>query len=127
MSIDRLRGRRQSHQPSSARRLDIGLDDKQCVVLRRPLCVPPLQIPRSPRAEFQECYAVFVQAPGFARHRRNALLSASSCLDAGSKPMMAMRQMLKWFGTMLSWLLGLLLVLVNFNLNDPYLIVLRGW
>jgi beta-N-acetylhexosaminidase len=41
--------------------------------------------------------------------------------------MMAMRQMLKWFGTMLSWLLGLLLVLVNFNLNDPYLIVLRGW
>jgi beta-N-acetylhexosaminidase len=48
-------------------------------------------------------------------------------LDARSKPMMAMRQMLKRFGTMLSWLLGLLLVLVNFNLNGPYLIMLRGW
>ena len=35
--------------------------------------------------------------------------------------------MLKRFGTMLIWLLGLLLVLVNFNLNDPYLIMMRGW
>jgi beta-N-acetylhexosaminidase len=43
------------------------------------------------------------------------------------KPMMAIRRMLKWFGTMLRWLPGLLLVLVNFNLNDPYLVVMRGW
>jgi beta-N-acetylhexosaminidase len=48
-------------------------------------------------------------------------------LDARSNPGMAMRQMWKRLGTMLSWLLGLLLVLVNFNLDGPYLIMLRGF
>jgi beta-N-acetylhexosaminidase len=36
-------------------------------------------------------------------------------------------QMLKRFGTMLIWLMGLLLVLVSSNLNDPCLVMLRGW
>lgn len=48
-------------------------------------------------------------------------------LDTRSKPMTAARQMLKRPGTILFWLSGLLLVLVNFNLNDPYLIMMRGW
>jgi len=34
--------------------------------------------------------------------------------------------MLKRFGSILLWLLGLLLVLVNYNLNDPYLVIVRG-
>src|SRR5947207_13939213 len=37
------------------------------------------------------------------------------------------RQMMRRLTTMMFWLLGLLLVLVNFNLNDPYLIMMRGW
>jgi beta-N-acetylhexosaminidase len=43
-----------------------------------------------------------------------------------SKSITAWRQMLKPFGSILLWLLGLLLVLVNFNLNDPHLVIVRG-
>ena len=35
--------------------------------------------------------------------------------------------MLKRLDAVLLWPLGLLLVLVNFNLNDPYLLMVRGW
>jgi beta-N-acetylhexosaminidase len=35
--------------------------------------------------------------------------------------------MLKQFGSILLWPLGLLLVLVSFNLKDPYLVMMRGW
>jgi beta-N-acetylhexosaminidase len=41
--------------------------------------------------------------------------------------MMAVRQMVRTLGTVLLWLLGLLLVLVNLNLDGPYLMVMRGW
>ena len=34
--------------------------------------------------------------------------------------------MLKRIGLILLWLLGLLLVLASSNINDPYMIVLRG-
>jgi beta-N-acetylhexosaminidase len=66
------------------------------------------------------------------RRRASLAIAGMPCysrrhdLDARPKPMAALRQMLKRFGTMLLWLLGLLLILVNFNLNDPYLIMMRG-
>src|SRR5689334_14987455 len=41
--------------------------------------------------------------------------------------MMAVRHMMQRFWTISIWLLGLLLVLIDFNLNDPYLIMMRGW
>jgi hypothetical protein len=52
-------------------------DDEPFAGCDASLWAQPLQIPRSPPAEFQECSAVFVQAHGFARNRRNALLSAA--------------------------------------------------
>jgi hypothetical protein len=52
------------------------------LVCDAPLWAMPLQILRLRRAEFQECYAVFVQARSFARNRPDALLSATEGFGA---------------------------------------------
>jgi beta-N-acetylhexosaminidase len=44
-----------------------------------------------------------------------------------TKSITAVRQMLKRLGIILLWLAGGLLVFVCSNLNDPYLVVMRGW
>jgi beta-N-acetylhexosaminidase len=44
-----------------------------------------------------------------------------------TKSITAVRQMLKRLGIILLWLAGGLLVFVCSNLNDPYLVMMRGW